>query len=199
ARLEAGAMPLQRRWRAVDEILLTALERAAPLTSRHQIHSIIAEDCPVVRVDAHALAEVLYTLIDNATKYAPPGTSIRVLAHRANDAQLLLAVEDEGRGIPVALREHVFEKFFRAVPDDAHSSTRPTGIGLGLAIARGIVEAHGGRIWIEDGPGGRGTRVALTIPIGDEAPAVAEHLAEPATESAVNAAALAPRHVRGPQ
>jgi two-component system sensor histidine kinase KdpD len=199
ARLEAGAMPLQRHWRAVDEILMTALERAAALTSRHQIHIAIAEDCPAVRVDARALAEVLYTLIDNATKYAPPGTGIRVLAHRADDAHLLLAVEDEGRGIPAALRERVFEKFFRAVRDDAHSSTRPTGIGLGLAIARGIVEAHGGRIWIEDGPGGRGTRVALTIPIGDAEPAAAEPLAEPAAASAVNTVARAPHHSGVPQ
>jgi len=187
-------MPLQRRWRTVDEILMTALERAAALTSRHQIHIAIAEDCPAVRVDARALAEVLYTLIDNATKYAPPETCIRVLAHRADDAQLLLAVEDEGRGIPAALRERVFEKFFRAVREDAHSSTWPTGIGLGLAIARGIVEAHGGRIWIEEGPGGRGTRVALAIPIGDAVPAAAEPLAEPAAERAVNTVSRAPRH-----
>ena len=167
---------------------MTALERAAALTSRHQIHIAIAEDCPVVQVDARALAEVLYTLIDNATKYAPPGTSIRVLAQRAGEAQLLLAVEDEGRGIPAELRERVFEKFFRAARHDAPSLTRPAGIGLGLAIARGIVEAHGGRIWIEDGPGGRGTRVALTIPIGDATPAAIEPLAGPATESVVNAA-----------
>lgn len=199
ARLEAGAMPLHRRWRAVDELLMTALERATPLTSRHQIHTAIAEDCPAVRVDARALAEVLYTLIDNATKYAPPGTCIRVLAQQAGDAQLLLAVEDEGRGIPVELRERVFEKFFRAVRDDAHSSTRPTGIGLGLAIARGIVEAHGGRIWIEDGPGGRGTRVALTIPIGDETPSETEPLAGPAAESASNALSRVPRHPGMPQ
>jgi len=199
ARLEAGAMPLQRHWRAVDEILMTALERAAALTSRHQIHSAIAEDCPAVRVDARALAEVLYTLIDNATKYAPPGTDIRVLAHRVGGAQLLLAVEDEGYGIPAALRERVFEKFFRVVRDDTYSTTRPSGIGLGLAIARGIVEAHGGRIWIEDGPGGRGTRVALTIPINDAEPAAAESLSEPIAASAVNTVARAPHHLSVPQ
>lgn len=197
ARLEAGALQLRRRWGAVDEILTTALGRAAALTSQHQIDVAIVEECPAVRVDARALAEVLYTLIDNATKYAPPGTRIRVLAHRTGEAQLLLAVEDEGRGIPVELRERVFEKFFRATRGDDHRLPRPTGIGLGLAIARGIVEAHSGRIWIEDAPGGRGTRVALTIPLGDEAPSAAEYLGGPAEERGSNAGARAPRHSGG--
>jgi two-component system sensor histidine kinase KdpD len=81
---------------------------------------------------------------------------------------ILIAVEDEGRGIPAHLRERVFDKFFRATSEGAASLGRPRGLGMGLAIARGIVEAHGGRIWVEGATGGVGARVAFTVPIGDE-------------------------------
>jgi two-component system sensor histidine kinase KdpD len=168
ARIEAGEMHLRRRWGMVDEIITTALERAETLTRHHRIEVAIENELPAVQVDARAVAEVLYALVDNATKYAPPGTRIRVMANRADDEMLRLAVEDEGRGIPTELRERVFDKFFRATGESVAQQRRPAGIGMGLAIARGIVEAHGGRIWIEDGLGGRGTRVAFTLPIGDE-------------------------------
>ena len=77
-----------------------------------------------------------------------------------------MAVEDEGEGIPADLRERVFDKFFRATRDGDVSTQRPSGTGMGLAIAKGIVEAHEGKIWIESSPAG-GSRVVLTLPIGD--------------------------------
>ena len=80
----------------------------------------------------------------------------------------MIAVEDEGRGIPAELRERVFDKFFRATAEGAASLGRPKGLGMGLAIARGIVEAHGGRIWVESGAARSGARVAFTMPVGDE-------------------------------
>lgn len=168
ARIEAGEMHLRRRWGAVDEIIATALERAASLTRRHQIEVELEDELPTVQVDARAVAEVVYSLVDNAAKYAPPGTRIRVTANRADGEMIRLAVEDEGRGISAELRERVFDKFFRATLDHAAERHRPAGIGMGLAIARGIVEAHGGRIWIADGASGKGTRVNFTLPIGDE-------------------------------
>ena len=79
-----------------------------------------------------------------------------------------MSVEDEGQGIPVELRERVFDKFFRATRDGDISTQQPSGTGMGLAIAKGIVEAHEGKIWIESGAGGIGTRVVFTLPIGDE-------------------------------
>ena len=85
-----------------------------------------------------------------------------------------ISVEDEGRGIPAEMRERVFDKFFRVADEEAASPNRPRGAGMGLAIARGIVEAHDGRILVEDGVGGRGTRVAFTVPVGDEEQAPAE-------------------------
>jgi signal transduction histidine kinase len=87
-----------------------------------------------------------------------------------------IAVEDQGPGIPVNLRERVFEKFFRVDDLRAMSQSHSDGIGMGLAIAKGIVEAHYGHIWIEDGTDGHGTRVAFTVPVGDEEQPLSDEL-----------------------
>jgi two-component system sensor histidine kinase KdpD len=168
ARIEAGGLRLRRNWGDVDEIIEAALARAEPLTGQHEIEVEVDDELPVVRVDARAVAEVIYTLIDNATKYAPPGSPVRVAAKRAPEEMIQINVEDQGSGIPVEMRERVFDKFFRATDEDTASANRPRGAGIGLAIARGIVEAHGGRIFIESGAGERGTRVTFTVPVGDE-------------------------------
>jgi two-component system sensor histidine kinase KdpD len=168
ARIEAGDLHLRRRWGEIDETISMALARAEPLTQRHQVEVKMENELPLVRIDARGVTEVIYLLIDNATKYAPPGTCIRISANRASDEMVQIAVEDEGWGIPRHLRKRVFDKFFRATPDYAAALHRPSGIGMGLAIARGIVDAHGGNIWVEDGPGGRGARVVFTVPIGDD-------------------------------
>ncbi len=169
ARIDAGDMKLYRNWGAVDDIIDAALAQAEPLTRQHQIRVRIKDELPVVRVDARAVAEVIYTLIDNASKYAPTETLIKVEANRITDDMIEIAVEDEGPGIPSQLRERVFERFYRA-PSNGAAAGRSGGIGVGLAIAKGIVEAHGGRIWIEDGTAGHGARIAFTVPVGDEDP-----------------------------
>jgi K+-sensing histidine kinase KdpD len=168
ARIEAGGLYLRRRWGAIDDIISMALARAEPLTRQHKLEIEIEDELPLVQIDARAVAEVIYLLVDNATKYSPPSASIRVAASRTSPEFLQLSVEDEGCGIPQHLRECVFDKFFRATPDHATALQRPSGMGMGLAIARGIVEAHGGRIWLEDGTGECGTRVSFTVPIGDD-------------------------------
>jgi two-component system sensor histidine kinase KdpD len=89
-----------------------------------------------------------------------------------------MGVEDEGPGVPSHLRERVFDKFFRATRDGDVTTHKPTGTGMGLAIAKGIVEAHEGRIWIESGNNGKGTRVLFTLPIGDEDVVDALHYSE---------------------
>jgi K+-sensing histidine kinase KdpD len=167
ARIEAGDMTLHRNWGAVDEIIEAALTRAEPLTEKHQISVLMEEELPVVRVDARAVTEVVYTLVDNATKYAPAETTIVVKANRIHDEIVEITVEDEGPGIPLPLREKVFERFFRATDNSTDGQNR-FGFGMGLAIAKGIVEAHGGKIWIEDGPDAHGTRVVFTVPVGDD-------------------------------
>jgi two-component system sensor histidine kinase KdpD len=168
ARIEAGAISPRRRWSSVEEIVAMARARTEGLTRNHRIEINIESELPAARIDASLIAEVLYSLMDNAAKYSPAGSRIKISARRAEDEMIMIAVEDEGRGIPAELRERVFDKFFRATAEGAASLGRPKGLGMGLAIARGIVEAHSGRIWVESGANGVGARVAFAIPVGDE-------------------------------
>lgn len=168
ARIEAGEMQLRRQWGAVDEIISAALSRASTLTRGHKILVEMEQELPVVRVDERAVSEVVYTLVDNAAKYSPVGTDIRISAEQTPGGLIQIAVEDEGAGVPEKLRIRVFDKFFRATRDGDISTRQPSGTGMGLAIARGIVEAHDGRIWIENGANDTGTRVVFTLPVGDE-------------------------------
>jgi len=169
ARIEAGDMKLYRNWGAVDDIIDAALAQAEPLTRQHQIRVSVEDELPVIRVDARAVAEVIYTLIDNASKYAPVETLIVIEATGVADDMIEIAVEDQGPGIPTHLRERVFERFYRAT-SNGPASGNTGGIGMGLAIAKGIVEAHSGRIWIEDGTSNRGARIVFTVPVGDDEP-----------------------------
>lgn len=168
ARIEAGEMHLRRQWGAVDEIISAALVRAEALTRGHKVSLDIEAELPTVRVDERAVSEVVYTLVDNAIKFAPPDTVIEIAAKRSGDSHVEMSVEDQGAGIPAHLRQRVFDKFFRATRDGDISTQQPSGTGMGLAIARGIIEAHNGRIWIESGANNKGTRVLFTLPIGDE-------------------------------
>src|SRR5213593_776613 len=179
ARIEAGDMKLYRNWGAIDDSIDAALAQAEPLTRQHQIKILVEDELPVVRVDARAVTEVIYTLIDNASKYSPAGTRITIEANRVADDVIELAVEDQGPGIPSNLRERVFERFYRASSDGV-TSDRAGGIGMGLAIAKGIVEAHGGRIWIDEAHSGHGGRLVFTVPVGDdELPRSADGPAQP--------------------
>ncbi len=164
AKIEAGAMHLRKNWSAVEEIINNALDRAKNHLDGNRLTVEIEREMPNVKVDAASLSEVVYTLLDNAAKYAPADSRIRISAKRSGEEGVEISVEDEGRGIPAEMRERVFDKFSRA--GDAIHKTG--GLGLGLAIARGIVESQGGKIWIEDGRDGFKTRVVFLIPIGDE-------------------------------
>jgi len=167
ARIEAGELQLRRRWGNVDEIVSSALVRAGVITRNHQLELAIEKELPVLRVDARAVSEVVYTLIENAAKYSPLGSAILISAKREGDGVIEMSVENEGEPVPIHLRERVFDKFFRATRDADIKSSNSSGSGMGLAIAKGIVEAHSGRIWIE-GRNGGGTRVVFVLPIGDE-------------------------------
>jgi K+-sensing histidine kinase KdpD len=167
ARIEAGDMKLSRNWAPPEEIIEAAVARAEPLMQQHRLRVMVEDQLPVIRVDARAVAEVIYTLIDNASKYAPAETTITVRVDRSEGEMIQITVEDQGPGIPSHLRERVFEKFYQTT-DGGRNSDRPEGIGMGLSIAKGIVDAHGGRIWIEDCTGGTGLRVNFTVPVGDD-------------------------------
>lgn len=165
AQIEAGDMKLRRQWGSVEEIIRTAVKRAIPVTRNHQINTWLDDELPVVLVDERAVTEAIYNLLDNAAKYSPAGSEIRVEARAKQPGFVTLTVEDHGSGIPAELREKVFEKFYRAM-QNGDTAKKTMGTGMGLAIARGIVEAHGGRIWIEPAEE-RGTRVVVMLPIGD--------------------------------
>lgn len=168
ARIDAGEMHLRRQWCAIDEIITMALKRAEPRTRSHEMEVWIEDELPHIKVDEPAIAEVLYTLVDNAARYSPEGTSIRVSARPDGDSAIQLSVEDHGPGIRVENRERVFEKFFRAMRDGDLGDRRSSGTGMGLAIAHGIVQAHAGRIWIEDADGHQGAKFVVVLPVGDD-------------------------------
>jgi K+-sensing histidine kinase KdpD len=168
ARIDAGEMYLSRQLCSIDEIITAALKRAEPRTREHQIEVWIEEELPLVKVDEPAIAEVVYTLVDNAAKYSPPETPIRITASPTDDSTILVSVEDQGPGIREDMRERVFEKFFRAMRDGDIGDRKSAGTGMGLAIAHGIVEAHGGRLWIEDASGPRGSKFLVALPTGND-------------------------------
>jgi two-component system sensor histidine kinase KdpD len=167
ARIDAGEMHLRRQRTQIDEIITMALKRAEPRTQTHQMEVWIEDELPTIKVDEQAIAEVIYTLVDNAAKYSPPGSPIRIRTATAADHTLQLSVEDHGPGLSPEIRERVFEKFFRAMRDGDAGDRRSSGTGMGLAIARGIVDAHGGKIWIEDAEGHAGAKFVIQLPVGE--------------------------------
>ncbi len=161
AHIEAGSINATGAFSNVEEIIATALDRAEKLLASHHLAVNFEKELPLIRVDARAIAEVVYNLVENAVKYSPSGTTVTIIAE-SHGNKVLISVIDEGKGIPVELRKKVFDKFVRL--EGEHSN----GLGLGLAIARGIVEAQNGKIEIKAGENDIGTKVVLTLPIGEE-------------------------------
>lgn len=161
ARIEAGEMHLRRQSTPLDEIVMAALKRAERQTRDHRVELSLNENSLKVEVDEPAIVEAVYILLDNAAKYSEPGSTIRVSTRSGDEGNARVIVEDEGQGIPSELRELVFKKFFRATPTGDQG--QPSGMGMGLAIAQGILEAHGGHISIEGGAGGRGSKFVVTF------------------------------------
>lgn len=162
AKVETGAFEGRRSPASVDEILMNAVERARAQTAEHQLEIDIAPDIPAVVLDAASVSQVVFTLLDNAAKYSPPGGAIRLSARANSAGNLRIIVEDQGAGIPRLDRDRVFEKFTRL---EVGTETPGRSLGLGLTIARGIIESQGGRIWIEDGGRSFSTRVVCELPI----------------------------------
>ena len=168
ARIDAGEMHLHRQWTSIDEIITSALKRAEPRTRTHRMEVWIEQELPPIKVDDQALSEVVYTLVDNAAKYSPAGSSIRIAATPREPGTIIISVQDTGPGIQPEVRDRVFEKFFRAMRDGDVGDRKSSGTGMGLAIARGIVDAHGGKIWIEGAAGHAGAKFVFQLPIGND-------------------------------
>jgi two-component system sensor histidine kinase KdpD len=176
------AQPLHLRAVDVRDIIQAGLRRADTLTRDHRVSVDIAPDLPGLSVDAASMAEVIYIVLDNASKYAPPNTALLVSARSEDDRHVRISVADEGPGIPADLRERVFEKFFRVPARESHDPRR-TGIGLGLPIAKRLVDAQAGRMWIEEGPHARGASVVVVLPASLEAAATTESVPEMAAST----------------
>jgi K+-sensing histidine kinase KdpD len=158
ARFQAGGSELKRASVSPEEIVVKAARRARSLRPKHRLKSQVEPDLPALSVDSRAIVEAVYNLLDNAAKYSPPDSDINISAVRKDD-QVRFSIEDEGPGIPESERESVFERFYRSEKPNG----RPGGLGMGLAIVRGIIEAHGGHIWVESGH--RGARFVFELPI----------------------------------
>ena len=159
ARLQAGEVKLNRQWQPLEEVVGSALKALEQGLSKHRIHVDLPPELPLLEFDAVLIERVLCNLLENAAKYTPPDSDIRIEAH-VERMESKISVTDNGPGLPPGSEEAIFEKFTRG----ERESTTP-GVGLGLAICRAIVEAHKGRIWAENSPGG-GAHFVFTLPLG---------------------------------
>jgi two-component system sensor histidine kinase KdpD len=159
ARIESGDVKLNLQWQPIEEVVGSALRASTAVLSGHRVETRIPADLPLVHFDAVLLERVLCNLLENAAKYTPPGSVVMVSA-RLNEAWLEVEVADDGPGLPPGDDEALFEKFTRG----ERESSKP-GVGLGLAICRALVQAHGGAIRASSRPQG-GAAFVFTLPLG---------------------------------
>ena len=162
SRIEAGQLKLEFRPVSVTQLIESCMETAhlKAVPRRLAIDVRLPDELPPVRGDANSLQEVLQNLLDNALQYTPAGGKIEVSA-LCSDGRVVVTVADTGIGIPQVEQERIFERFYRV---DAARSREAGGTGLGLSIARHIMEAHGGRLWVESAVG-EGSRFHFSIPV----------------------------------
>jgi two-component system sensor histidine kinase KdpD len=157
-RLASGAIKVAKEWQPIEGVIGAALDRLEDQLHERKIDIRLPPDLPPVPIDGLLVEQVLINLLENAAKYAPTGTPIDISASADGD-HLVVEIADRGPGIPRDLVDRIFEKFYRLPKEGAGG-----GAGLGLAICRGIVEAHGGRIWAENRDGG-GAVFRFALPI----------------------------------
>ena len=158
ARLEAGAVVLNRQWQPLEEVVGGALAGMSTRMVNHPVLVKLSHDLPLVEIDSLLIERVFANLLENAVKYTPPGTRIEIFG-TSDRNELVVTVSDHGHGIPAGEEKQIFEKFHRVA-----SEGNQGGAGLGLTICRSIVEAHGGRIWADNSPFG-GAAFHFTLPL----------------------------------
>ena len=171
ARLQAGATRVQADWHPIEEVIGGALSRTAPKLVKHRVTTRLPSRSRLAHLDAVLIEQVLANLLENAAKYTPPGTNINVAAEFSR-GELAITVTDDGPGLPPGEETKIFDKFHRVAPEIA-----PGGAGLGLAICKAIVEAHGGTIYAENIPAG-GAMFRLTLPQDEKPPSIAREIEE---------------------
>src|SRR5437879_4145601 len=161
-RLESGALQLRKEWHPLEEVIGSALSRLGKELADRRVETHVPPDLPLVPIDDVLIEQVLVNLLDNAVKYTPSSSPIRILATSTGEA-VTVEVADHGPGLPRGEEDKVFEKFYRGRPGGR-------GAGLGLAISLGIVTAHGGHIWAQNLPEG-GVAFLFTLPLAGKPPA----------------------------
>jgi two-component system sensor histidine kinase KdpD len=159
ARIDAGAVATEERWSHPSEIVAAARDQVEQTLKEHRVSVTTEPDAPV-RLDARLASSALAHLLENAAQYAPRGTSIDVSSELAGP-ELLIRVRDHGAGLAAGDLPHVFDRFFRG---KSAPSTRASGTGMGLWIAKGLVGAAHGRIWAENCAGG-GAQFTIALPL----------------------------------
>jgi two-component system sensor histidine kinase KdpD len=159
ARIQSGEVKFNLQWQPLEEVVGSALRASGSLLKGHVVRTRLPSTLPLLRYDAVLIERVLCNLVENAGKYTPPGSQI-VIAAELHGAWINILVYDDGPGLPPGREEAIFEKFTRG----ERESAKP-GVGLGLAICRAIVEAHGGRIAAAPSPLG-GAGFAISLPLG---------------------------------
>ncbi|HEU5288958.1 MAG TPA: ATP-binding protein [Candidatus Limnocylindria bacterium] len=159
SRMESGTLRPERGWYDVAALVDDVLGRLRTITARHAVHVDISDDLPPVPLDYVEIDQVISNLIENAVRHTPAGTNVWITAERAGES-VAVSVADDGPGVPAELQGRLFDAFARA--GDRRGMQR--GAGLGLAIARGLISAHGGTIAADARPGG-GTVVRFTLPL----------------------------------
>ncbi len=164
-RLESGALQVQREWQPLEEVVGVALIRLDERLAGRAVTTTLPPDLPLLPIDGLLIEQVLINLLENALKYTPPGTPIDISA-RMGQREVVVEVADRGPGLPAGEEGRIFDKFYRA-----RDQGRAGGAGLGLTICRGIVTAHGGRIWAENRPGG-GAAFRFSLPVTGSPPSL---------------------------
>jgi two-component system sensor histidine kinase KdpD len=164
-RLEAGAVQIRKEWHPLEEIVGAALNRLERRLADRPVTTRIPDDLPLVPLDGVLIEQVLLNLLDNALRHTPSGSPIEVSAALDGD-RVRIEVADRGPGVRPGDEARVFDRFYRG-----RSDTADGGVGLGLTVCKGIVEAHGGRIEAINRPAG-GVAVRFTLPLGEKPPAI---------------------------
>ena len=172
AKLQAGGVRLRKDWQSLEELVGSAVRMLEQPLREHPLRLALDPELPLVNCDAVLVERVLVNLLENATKYTPAETAIGIAARAATD-WLTVEVWDEGPGLPAGREQALFEKFARGQTESAVS-----GVGLGLAICRAIIEAHGGRIRAENRAAG-GARFFFTLPLDTPPPIETDDKLEP--------------------
>jgi two-component system, OmpR family, sensor histidine kinase KdpD len=164
-RLEAGTMRVRKEWHSLEEVVGAALARLEGTLGAREVRLSLPESFPLIPLDEVLFEQVIHNLVENAHKYSPGGEAIEIAAS-IEEGAARIEVLDRGPGFPIGEEQRVFEKFYRG-PE----SNRVPGVGLGLAICRGIVEAHGGTIAAEP-RGGGGAALVVRLPIVGSPPTI---------------------------